>query len=254
MRVSARLSLRLSRPLSLRSCRLSVCCRPGRCRSSRGRPVAPVGSVVRAVARAAVRAVVAAVSSGCRSAVRAVVASAATVVGAVLRLPVVRLSRFSSGCRPGHGRATLPLTRLAGALLLVAAGLGRHGRHRAPHGRGRWCGSRRTTAQRRAARPAHPGGRRPCRPDDRPGGRPGPGARPVRTCSPARGRRLSATGPLEVVGREVVAGGDRGRRGGCGPPDWRALMAVTRSPLRILAVPLMPMLRASPWSSARRMV
>lgn len=30
-------------------------------------------------------------------------------------------------------------------------------------------------------------------------------------------------------------------------PFWRALMAATRSPLRILAVPLMPMLEASPW-------
>ena len=36
-------------------------------------------------------------------------------------------------------------------------------------------------------------------------------------------------------------------------PFWRALMAATRSPLRILAVPLMPMLEARPWSSASRM-
>ena len=174
-------------------------------------PVVPVGTVVRAVVAAAVRAVVAAAVARLSERL-----SAAVVAAAVRRLSLRLSLRLSDGCRharhglrsrcrsgcpgleavvgPATAARTLPLTLLAGALRLVATGLGRHGRW-APHGRGRWCGSRRTTAQRRAARPAHPGGHRPCRPDDRPGGRPGPGARPVRTCSPARGRRCRRPGP-----------------------------------------------------------
>ena len=157
-----------------------------------------------------------------------------------------------SGCRPGHGRANAPPDPAR-----RSAAAGRHGPRPprppwAPHGRGRWCGSRRTTAQRRAARPAHPGGHRPCRPDDRPGGRPGPGARPVRTWSPARGRRCRPPGPRR--GAEVVGAATGAAAAGAEPPDWRALIAVIRSPLRILAVPLSPRLLASPCSSARRMV
>ena len=38
------------------------------------------------------------------------------------------------------------------------------------------------------------------------------------------------------------------------PPAWLALIAVTRSPLRILVVPVRPRLPAMPWSSASLMV
>ncbi len=70
---------------------------------------------------------------------------------------------------------------------------------------------------------------------------------------------FSATSALGAPSARVAEPAARpARRGGgalAGPlsPFWRALMAATRSPLRILAVPLMPMLEASPWSSASRM-
>jgi len=50
---------------------------------------------------------------------------------------------------------------------------------------------------------------------------------------------------------EVEAGAEAA---GAEPPVWRPLIAVTRSPLRILAVPVKPMLPARPWSSASFMV
>ena len=77
---------------------------------------------------------------------------------------------------------------------------------------------------------------------------------------PARGTRRgdsAFTGSVRAgslrgdsaAGRSAAAS-----RRGADPPDWRSLMAVTRSPLRILAVPVMPMLAARPWSSATFMV
>ncbi len=49
--------------------------------------------------------------------------------------------------------------------------------------------------------------------------------------------------PVCVVSAEVEPAFDEA-------PDWRPLIAVTRSPLRILAVPVKPRLPAKPWSSA----
>ena len=90
------------------------------------------------------------------------------------------------------------------------------------------------------------------------------GAVLARSARSSRGRLLGRLGARRAVlgvasaARLASSGSRRARRGSpvlAGPlsPFWRALMAATRSPLRILAVPLMPMLEASPWSSASRM-
>jgi hypothetical protein len=70
--------------------------------------------------------------------------------------------------------------------------------------------------------------------------------RPVLVARRERRGSVPRVGSLARADGSLVAAGPLS-------PFWRALMAATRSPLRILAVPLMPMLEASPWSSANRM-
>ena len=77
-----------------------------------------------------------------------------------------------------------------------------------------------------------------------------------------RAGRSMVTGATWAVGAADVEAADVGAADGAvelgatdaEPPDWRALIAVTRSPLRILAVPLRPRPPARPWSSASFMV
>ena len=85
------------------------------------------------------------------------------------------------------------------------------------------------------------GRRRPSRPGDRRGGRCG------RRRPSARGRGLLHGGRRRRA-RRGAAACRRTRAAGAaatGAPHWRARIAVTRSPLRILAVPLRPRLLAS---------
>ena len=57
-------------------------------------------------------------------------------------------------------------------------------------------------------------------------------------------------GGVDATGTEATGAGAIGAEA----PDWRALIAMTSSPLRILAVPVRPRPPAKPWSSASFMV
>ena len=57
-----------------------------------------------------------------------------------------------------------------------------------------------------------------------------------------------------TAGVDAAAGATEVEAADADAPDWRALMAVTRSPLRILAVPVRPRPPARLWSSASFMV
>ena len=72
-----------------------------------------------------------------------------------------------------------------------------------------------------------------------------------------RAGRSMVTGATWAVGAAAVGAAAAATEFGATeaePPDWRALIAVTRSPLRILAGPLRPRPPARPWSSASFMV
>jgi len=82
-------------------------------------------------------------------------------------------------------------------------------------------------------------------------------------CSVAAGATYAADGGADSMEADTTeadsteagatateAGAPATESAGAEPPDWRPLIAVTRSPLRILAIPVKPRLPARPWSSA----